>query len=62
MEILYRVRVPYSEDMIEVYGEPDWAAYEWRIVNPAGLTIRDTKSDGYGSAEIALRDALIASA
>lgn len=43
---------------IEVYGEPENAWYEWRIVD-GNQTVRDTKKYGYGQAEIALRDALI---
>lgn len=57
--VLFRVRVPYGEDTIEVYGEPDMGWYEWRVVTPTGTTLRDTKSYGYGSAEVALRDALV---
>ncbi|MGP1681983.1 MAG: hypothetical protein ACTS8S_06635 [Giesbergeria sp.] len=58
---LYKIPAPYSmgDTMIEVYGEPDMAAYEWRVIE-AGKVLRDTKDQGYGSAEIALRDALIA--
>lgn len=58
--VLYRVPTPYSmgEAMIEVYGDPENAWYEWRIV-VAGRIERDTKDQGYGSPEIALRDALI---
>jgi len=45
--------------MIEVYGEPGMASYEWRVV-VAGKVERDTRNQGYGNPEIALRDALIA--
>lgn len=58
--ILYAVRVPFGEDMIEVYGEPDMGWYEWRVVTAMHAVIRDSKNAGYGCAEIALRDALIA--
>lgn len=58
--IIYSVRVPYGDDTIEVYGEPDMGWYEWRVVTPTSAVVRDTKNQGYGSAEIALRDALIA--
>ncbi len=58
--VFYRVTAPYSEDTIEVYGEPDMGWYEWRLVTPKQEVIRDTKNQGYGCAEIAQRDALIA--
>lgn len=60
LKVLYSVAVPYSMDdrKIEVYGEADMGSYEWRIVLD-GRTLRDTKSAGYGSPEIALRDALV---
>lgn len=57
---LYRIPTPYSGDTIEVYGEPDMGWYEWRVIDAAGKTLRDTQNAGYGSPEIALRDALIA--
>ncbi len=58
---LYKIPVPYSmgDAMIEVYGEPENAWYEWRVIE-GGKVQRDTKDQGYGSPEIALRDALIA--
>lgn len=61
MEILYRIPAPYSmgDTMIEVYGDPANGWYEWRVVAD-GHVQQDTKNQGYGSPEIALRDALIA--
>jgi len=61
MKIVYSIPAPYSmrDTMIEVYGEPDMGRYEWRVVT-GGSVERDSKDQGYGSAEIALRDALIA--
>lgn len=57
---IYKIPAPYSKDrMIEVYGDPDNGWYEWRVVT-AGRIERDTKEEGYGSPEIALRDALVA--
>jgi hypothetical protein len=56
---LYRVPTPYGYGHVEVYGDSDNAWYEWRIVNGACIE-HDTRDKGYGSAEIALRDALIA--
>jgi len=52
--------------VIEVYGEPENAWYEWRIID-GGRTVQDTGTEGhsafqgrqYGQAEIALRDALM---
>lgn len=66
--IIYNIPVPYSmgDRMIEVYGDPEMGWYEWRV--QAGYrTEQDTGSEGsgsfrgrmYGSAEIALRDALM---
>jgi len=48
-----------GDAMIEVYGDPENAWYEWRVIE-GGKVQRDTKDQGYGSPEIALRDALIA--
>jgi hypothetical protein len=61
MKTLYSIPAPYSmgDTMIEVYGDPENAWYEWRVV-AAGHVQQDTKNQGYGSPEIALRDALIA--
>lgn len=61
MKTIHSIPVPFSmgDAMIEVYGEPDMGAYEWRVV-ASGKVERDTKNQGYGNAEIALRDALIA--
>lgn len=57
---VYRIPAPYSmTDDIVVYGEPDMGWYEWRIESDGKVTT-DTKDKGYGCAEIALRDALIA--
>lgn len=58
---LYKIPAPYSmgDAMIEVYGDPENAWYEWRVIE-GGKVQRDTKDQGYGSPEIALRDALIA--
>lgn len=59
--VFYRVPCPYSPDQeVVVYGEPDMGAYEWRHEGPSGVILHDTKTAGYGSAEVALRDALIA--
>lgn len=61
MQIIYSIPAPYSMGgtMIEVYGEPDMGWYEWRVVGSDSVE-RGSKDKGYGSAEIALRDALIA--
>lgn len=59
--IIHKIPVPYSmgDQMIEVYGLPDEARYEWRVIS-FGNVVRGTKNACYGNAEIALRDALIA--
>ncbi|EOD2764253.1 hypothetical protein ACJQQ3_004532 [Salmonella enterica] len=67
IKTLYRLPAPDSRTAeIEVYGEPENAWYEWRIID-GGRTVRDTGAEGhsafqgrqYGQAEIALRDALM---
>ena len=67
MKTIYTIPAPDSLGaMIEVYGEPENAWYEWRIID-GGRTVRDTGTEGhsafqgrqYGQAEIALRDALM---
>ena len=62
------VKFPHdSEKLIEVYGEIESADYEWLFKTIDNVIIKDTINDGeknwpgrhYGSAEIALRDALM---
>lgn len=62
IETIHRIDRPFADGTIEVYGEPDMGWYEWRIVE-RGAVIQDTGRHGqtgiqYGSAGIALRDAL----
>lgn len=63
--IIYTVNHPFiTEGRIEVYGEADMGWYEWRIIDK-GAVSHDTAREGngqglgYGSPEIALRDALV---
>ena len=67
IKTIYTVPSPDSFGaMIEVYGDPENAWYEWRIMDGERI-VRDTGSEGnsafqgrqYGQAEIALRDALM---
>lgn len=63
-QTIYKIPAPNAIGQIEVYGDPDDACYEWRIIDTGGKTIKDTRTGGalgmqYGQAEIALRDALI---
>ncbi|MCE5388678.1 MAG: hypothetical protein K0041_08890 [Acidithiobacillus sp.] len=67
VKTIYTIPAPDSRTRsIEVYGEPENACYEWRIIEN-GQIIRDTINDGnevfsgrqYGQPEIALRDALM---
>jgi len=65
-EVIHQIEAPYSlTRRIEVYGDPEMGWYEWRIIDEAHGVIRDTGLDnnrsgrGYGSAGIALRDALM---
>lgn len=66
MKTIYTIPAPNSIGaVIEVYGEPENAWYEWRILD-GGRTVQDTGKEGhygrqYGCAEIALHDALSAS-
>lgn len=63
IEVIYRADRPSgSHGVIEVYGGPAMGWYEWRIKDRGSL-ILDTARRGsfgmqYGSASIALRDAL----
>lgn len=68
IETLYKMSSPYSmTQYIEVYGDPENAWYEWRIVGEDGRIIQDTGKEGsgsfrgrqYGNSGIALRDALM---
>lgn len=65
IKTIYTIPSPDSmTSMIEVYGDPENAWYEWRIID-GGRAVRDTGTEGlqgrqYGQAEIALRDALMA--
>lgn len=58
--IIYRIPSPYGigDKFIEVYGDPNMAWYEWRVMD-SGKIVFDTKDLAYGNPEIALRDALI---
>lgn len=67
LKTIYTIPAPNSSNaVIEVYGEPENAWYEWRITDRE-RTVRDTGTEGhsafrgqqYGQAEIALRDALM---
>jgi len=62
IETIHRIDRPIGDGVIEVYGEPDMGWYEARIIE-RGEIIHDTGRHGsygmqYGSAAIALRDAL----
>ena len=68
IKTLYKIPAPDSLGaQIEVYGEPENAWYEWRVIDGDGHILRDTGTEGhsafqgrqYGQAEIALRDALM---
>ena len=57
---IYSLPHPYNVDgAIEVYGDPDNAWYEWRVLGKYGVQAQ-SKNAQYGIPEIALRDALIA--
>jgi len=65
--IIYRIPSPYIDiRMLEVYSDSDSFQYEWRIISSEGHVCQDTGTENkgvgriYGSAEIALRDALMA--
>jgi len=57
---VYKIPAPYStEGFIEVWGDPDMIWYEWRWSDGQRI-VKESEAQQYGSAEIALRDALIA--
>ena len=67
IKTIYTIPAPYSHGAeIEVYGDPESAWYEWRIID-GGQVVQDTGKEGhgvfqgrqYGQAEITLRDALM---
>ena len=50
MKTIYTIPAPDSLGaMIEVYGEPENAWYEWRIID-GGRTVRDTGTEGHSAA------------
>jgi len=62
IEVIYRIDRPFAEGTIEVYGDAGMGWYEWRIVS-RGEVLEDSGKRGsygeqYGSAGVALRDAL----
>lgn len=60
IQTIYKIPAPDAIlHVIEVYGDPDMAWYEWRIIDAQGRPIIDTRTRQYGCAELALRDALI---
>lgn len=49
MKTIYTIPAPDSLGaMIEVYGEPENAWYEWRIID-GGRTVRDTGTEGHSA-------------
>ncbi|SFU98458.1 hypothetical protein [Halomonas korlensis] len=72
IEVIHRIERPYAEGVVEAYGERDMGWYEWRIIEGdrdsirqgGGKMLADSGDHGsfgmqYGSASLALRDALI---
>jgi len=59
METLYCI--PVLNLVVEVYGEPENAWYEWRVLDDTNgrRVLHDSKNQGYGMAAVALRDGLI---
>jgi len=59
-QTIYKIPAPHAiNHWVVVYGDPDNAVYEWRILDANHETIIDTYNRQYGQAEIALRDALV---
>lgn len=60
IEVLYTVRVPYTMlgHEIIVYWDHMEQAWDWCVVD-GDLVIKAPTRQGYGVAEVALRDALI---
>ena len=55
---VYTINRPFGSGQILVVGVPDSAWYEYLILSDDGSVIHES-DDGYGSPEVALRDALI---
>lgn len=63
--IFHEIERPWAPGVVQVYGDPDNAWYEWRLLDGSGAVERDSADVGqhgmgYGNTRIALRDALIA--
>lgn len=54
----YNIAQPYTNGRVIVYGDWEMGWYDYVLIDSAGLTETRTNVQ-YGSAEIALRDALI---
>ena len=47
IQTIYRIPAPDSIDsVIEVYGDPNNAWYEWRIIDGTKKIVRDTVNEG----------------
>lgn len=59
--VLYCVPAPWCAGggVVEVYGDPEMGWYEWRVIRADGCVVRDSRDQGYGVPEIALRDGLV---
>lgn len=55
---IYNIAQPYSNGRVIVYGDASMGWYDYVLIDSQGLVEHRT-DDGYGSAEIALRDGLI---
>ena len=59
MKTYYRIETGMQNDpTIEVYGDGENGWYEWRLTWPDNRVPVETDDAGYGSPEVALRDAL----
>jgi hypothetical protein len=57
--VLVRIDRPYTDGFIEVFGEPDMAWYDYRIIDGNARVLFESDCQ-WGSVAICLRDALIA--
>lgn len=55
---LYNICQPYSNGRCIVYGEPEMGWYDYVLIDSQGF-VESRSNLQYGSAEIALRDALV---
>jgi hypothetical protein len=56
--IVYAIPCAHTSRIFEIYGPDGMACFDFRILDGHHRVVYDTKNRGYGSATLALRDAL----